>query len=93
MRVGDGSSEGTGYQHALARAGVLDDIMAGDAAQLERKAFTDHAGDAANKTRIGLREVDRRKDAMGAQAGRQTRADAPNVFGFDAAQEGRTTLD
>ena len=32
MRVGDGPSEGTGDQHALPRTGVLDDIMAGDAA-------------------------------------------------------------
>ena len=89
MRIGNRTTEGTGYQHALSRAGVLDDIMAGDAAQFEGKTLADHAGDTADKTRIGLGEVDGRKDAMGTQARRQARTDAPDVFRFDAAQEGR----
>ena len=92
-RVGDGAAEGTRDQHAFPRTGVLDDIVAGDAAQLEGETFADHAGDAADETRIGFREVDGRKDAVRAQAGRQARADAPDVLRFDAAQEGRAAFD
>jgi hypothetical protein len=68
-RVGDGTSERTRDQHALPRTGVLDDVVAGDPAQLEGETFADHAGDAADETRIGFREVDGREDAMRAQAG------------------------
>ena len=92
-RVGDRPAEGTRDQHALPRTGVLDDVVTRDTAQLEGETFADHAGDAADETRIGFREVDGRKDAMRAQAGRQARADAPDVLRFDAAQEGRAAFD
>ena len=92
-RIGDGTAEGARDQHALPRTGVLDDVVAGDAAQLEGETFADHAGDAADETRIGLREVDGRDDAMRTETRRQARSDAPDILRFDAAQEGRTPFD
>ena len=91
--VRDRTTEGTRHQHALPRAGVFDDIMAGDATQLEREAFADHAGDAPDEPGVGLGEIDRGQDTVGAQAGREAGADAPDVFRFDASQEGGATFD
>ena len=92
-RIGDGASEGTRDQHALPRTGVLDDVVAGDPAQLEGETFADHARDAADETLISFGEVNRREDTMGTEAGGQTGSNTPDVLRFDPTQEGRTPFD